>query len=113
MWKGQVVIFLDEIDSIARKKHSSEDDTTRRIKNELLRGLECISEAQHVCCVASTNVPWELDNAVVRRFERRIYVGLPEEGDREKLFQHYLGEENEMDLKEVSKNSEGLIFFYA
>ncbi len=45
---------------------------------ELLRGLECVGEATHVCCVASTNVPWELDAAVVRRFERRLCVGLPD-----------------------------------
>lgn len=88
--RAPVVIYLDEIDSLARTKRAAEDDTSRRVKNELLRGLECLSEATHVYCVASTNVPWELDVAVVRRFERRICVGLPDAQTRHQIFAHTL-----------------------
>ena len=85
--KGPVVLYLDEIDSVARVKHAGEDDTTRRTKNEFLRGLEAIEEAPNVFCMASTNVPWELDPAIVRRFERRICLDLPDLNTRKELLE--------------------------
>ena len=109
MQRGPVVIYLDEIDSLARTKHTGEDDTTRRIKNELLRGLEALEEAPNVWCVASTNTPWELDRAVVRRFERRLLVPLPGAAERAALLAHALGEEAEpaLSLAEAVRRSEG------
>ena len=40
---GRAVIFIDEIDSICRKRNSKEEETTRRIKNELLKQMDGIS----------------------------------------------------------------------
>lgn len=100
-----VVIYLDEIDSFARAKHATEDDTTRRVKNELLRGLECVQECNHVCVVASTNVPWELDGAVIRRFERRILVALPTPPTRLDMFRAQLKISDD-DLVQVVEQTE-------
>jgi SpoVK/Ycf46/Vps4 family AAA+-type ATPase len=89
---GPVVVYLDEIDSLARRRSGTEDETTRRVKNELLRGLEAIEEAPNVYCMASTNVPWDLDEAIVRRFERRLLVPMPDAGSRKSIFEKHLGE---------------------
>ncbi len=109
MQRGPVVVYLDEIDSLARTKHATEDDTTRRVKNELLRGLEALEEAPNVYCVASTNTPWELDRAIVRRFERRLLVALPDETGRRAMMTALLSGETEpqMSLDEAVRASEG------
>ncbi len=91
MRHGPVVVYLDEIDSLARARSASEDETTRRVKNELLRGLEALNEAPNTYCIASTNVPWDLDDAVIRRFERRLLVPLPDAADRKLLIESHLG----------------------
>lgn len=103
--RGPVVLYLDEIDSLARSRSASEDDTTRRVKNELLRGLEAIEETPDAYCIASTNVPWDLDDAIVRRFERRILVPLPDAETRRSLLQTRLGKEFSLD--EATALSEG------
>lgn len=41
--------------------------------------------------LGATNVPWELDPAVRRRFEKRIYIALPEAPARAKIFKLHLG----------------------
>ncbi len=109
MRRGPAVIYLDEIDSLARTKHHGEDDTTRRIKNELLRGLEALEEAPNVWCVAATNTPWELDRAVVRRFERRLLVPLPDTAERAAILARALGGEAApgLPLAEAARRAEG------
>lgn len=91
MHDGPVILYLDEIDSLARSKSGSECDTTRRIKNELLRGLDAVQDASNVWVIASTNVPWDLEVAVLRRFERRMHVPLPDAEDRRAMMMFYLG----------------------
>lgn len=83
------VIFIDEVDALASARTDSENDATRRLKNELLVRM---SEAvQGVLVLAATNVPWALDPAVRRRFERRIHVPLPEAEARAALLRIHLG----------------------
>ncbi|XP_078666140.1 vacuolar protein sorting-associated protein 4B-like isoform X1 [Branchiostoma floridae x Branchiostoma belcheri] len=88
--KGTSVIFIDEIDSICRKRTSREEEHTRRVKTELLRQMEgadtsALSEKIFLMC--ATNCPWELDSAFLRRFQRRIYVPLPDRESRKTLLQ--------------------------
>ena len=60
-----------QVDALASARTDSENDATRRLKNELL--VRMSEAAQGVLVLAATNVPWALDPAVRRRFERRAY----------------------------------------
>lgn len=65
------MIFLDEIDAFLRKRTSHEDETTRRIKCEMLHQLDSLDEYHgHVVVVAATNRPFDLDEAVVRAIKQ-------------------------------------------
>jgi vacuolar protein-sorting-associated protein 4 len=77
---GPSVIFIDEVDSICRIRSSQEEDHTRRVKTELLRQMDGINdyvEQPKWFLLCSTNCPWELDAAFLRRFQKKIYIKLP------------------------------------
>jgi vacuolar protein-sorting-associated protein 4 len=79
------VIFFDEVDSLASTRSKNESETARRIKTELLVQMQGLSDKEGIVVVAATNVPWELDPAIRRRFERRIFVPLPDCEARKKI----------------------------
>ncbi|XP_072173696.1 uncharacterized protein [Diadema setosum] len=82
---GRSVIFIDEIDSICRSRSSSEEEHTRRVKTELLRQMEGADNAaavEKIFLLCATNRPWELDSAFLRRFQKRIYIPLPDSNAR-------------------------------
>ncbi len=73
-------IFFDEIDSILSARTSQgEHEASRRMKTELLIQLDGLikSTNDRVFLLAASNLPWELDMALLRRLEKRILVGLP------------------------------------
>ncbi len=74
------IIFLDEIDSIASKRHP-ESEASRRILSTFLSemdGLHNKKSNEHVVTMAATNIPWDIDIAVLSRFGKRIYIPLPD-----------------------------------
>ena len=74
---GVQVIFIDELDGLCRKRVSTEEEHTRRIKTELLRQIENATSSS-VFLLCATNCPWELDSAFLRRFQKQVYVPLPD-----------------------------------
>ncbi|CAH0407494.1 unnamed protein product [Chilo suppressalis] len=83
-------IFLDEVDSLcAMRGADSEHEASRRFKAELLIQMDGLSAAFNrdkiIMVLAATNHPWDIDEAFRRRFEKRIYIGLPDESTRVKL----------------------------
>ncbi|CAL4076149.1 unnamed protein product [Meganyctiphanes norvegica] len=96
---GQSVIFFDEIDSLCRRRTQNEDEHTRRVKTELLRQIEGIENSgdSKVFLLGATNCPWDLDNAFLRRFQRRIYTPLPDRESRQAIISHHL---NSLELTE-------------
>ena len=122
----RAIIFIDEIDSICRKRSSKEEETTRRIKNELLKQMDGFSSTthkptttnessqqrkRHLFVLCATNCPWELDTAFLRRFSKRIYIPLPDAVTRQALFNIHLKdvtmEIEENDMKLLVERTEG------
>jgi vacuolar protein-sorting-associated protein 4 len=87
------IIVLDEMDSLGRKRTGSESETERRIKTEFLRQMDSLQLPQHrgVYIVGTTNMPWELDIAVLRRFERKVLVPMPDRNSRIEIFRMHTG----------------------
>jgi len=86
------IIFIDEIDSLCGSRNDSESESARRIKTEFLVQMNGVgNETDGILVLAATNIPWQLDAAIRRRFEKRIYIPLPEAAARGKMFQIHLG----------------------
>lgn len=72
-------------------RDSEDHEASRRLKSELLTqldGLNCTEE--RVFLLATSNIPWQLDTAMLRRFEKRILVDTPDLNARIAMLKHYL-----------------------
>jgi len=67
-------IFLDEIDSILNdRSDNNEHEASRRMKTELLIQLDGLVKTEgRVFLLAASNLPWQLDLALLRRLEKRV-----------------------------------------
>jgi len=73
------IIFVDEIDSLCGSRSEGENETSRRIKTEFLVQMNGVgNDNEGILVLGASNVPWELDAAIRRRFEKRIYIPLPD-----------------------------------
>jgi len=84
-----VIIFIDEIDALLGV-HSSEVGGEVRVRNQFLKemdGLQDKGESLHVYVIGATNKPWKLDEPFIRRFQKRIYVPLPDKKARRQLLE--------------------------
>lgn len=84
----------------------------RRVKTEILVQMQGVgSDNKNVLVLGATNLPWEIDPAVRRRFERRIYIALPDEYSRKEIVRHHLGktphELTEEDLEDIANATNG------
>ncbi|EAL65222.1 hypothetical protein ACTFIW_001825 [Dictyostelium discoideum] len=90
--KNNSVIFIDEVDSLCSSRNDQESESARRIKTEFLIQMNGVgNDSDGILVLAATNIPWGLDLAIRRRFEKRIYIGLPEPQARAKMFQIHIG----------------------
>ncbi|NJE04688.1 ATP-binding protein [Thermococcus sp. M36] len=79
--KAPSIVFLDEIDALTTRRSNDTSEATRRMLSTLLTELEGFHEGgdeKLVLTLAATNTPWDLDEAVLSRFPKRIYVPLPD-----------------------------------
>ncbi|CAL4906156.1 unnamed protein product [Urochloa decumbens] len=107
------VIFVDEVDSLLAKRGSPvEHEAMRKMKNEFMVNWDGIrtKEQERILVLGATNRPYDLDDAVIRRFPRRIMVSLPDSSNREKILKVLLCKEAlapDVDLKSVANDTEG------
>ncbi|CAG5867268.1 unnamed protein product [Menidia menidia] len=87
-------IFLDELESVMGQRGSSlggEHEGSRRMKTELLVQMDGLAKSDDLVFVlAASNLPWELDHAMLRRLEKRILVSLPSSPARQAMISHWL-----------------------
>lgn len=82
------IIFIDEIDSMCGARGEGESEASRRIKTEFLVQMNGVgNDVTGILVLGATNIPWALDSAIRRRFEKRIYIPLPESNARSRIFQ--------------------------
>ncbi|ALU11485.1 ATPase AAA [Ignicoccus islandicus DSM 13165] len=106
-----VVIFIDEVDSLLGT-YSNEVGGEVRARNQFLKemdGLQDKGERYFVYVIAATNKPWKLDEGFIRRFEKRIYIPLPDEEARRRLIEKTLARlnHNGIDVEELVRLTEG------
>lgn len=122
------ILFIDELDGLCRKRTCDENDHTRRykygdwmysfteptfyrIKTELMCELSKTDMHGNVIIIGATNCPWDLDPAFLRRFQKKVYVPLPNAEERVELFR-LLTEKTEIinnpdELEQLINISEG------
>ncbi|EZG47687.1 putative vacuolar sorting ATPase [Gregarina niphandrodes] len=107
------IIFIDEIDSVCSTRADREPDSIRRVKTQFLIQMNQLEKSDKLVLVlGATNIPWDLDSACLRRFQKRVYVGLPDLDARRDLFMAGLKQERHLlgsgDFEELARRSEGL-----
>jgi vacuolar protein-sorting-associated protein 4 len=112
--KAPSLIFIDEIDSVAtRRGEGAESGGERRVKTQLLSEIQGIktSHEKPLLVLGATNRPWDLDAAMLSRFEKKVYVPLPDLPARAAIFQiHTAGVNSALsdeDFIELGARSEG------
>jgi len=88
------VVFLDEFESLCGKRDASDTGAERRILSTLLSELDGMDQKGrtdiYVLTIAATNRPWDLDPAVLSRFEKKILIPLPDAVTRERILKIHL-----------------------
>lgn len=119
------VVFIDEVDSVAGARGGSgEHEASRRVKTELMVQMDGVGEAsaagggegdeeganKTVIVLAASNLPWELDDALRRRLEKRILIPLPTQKGREELFSINMRDielAEDVDVEALAQQTEG------
>ena len=114
--KSPCIIFIDEIDAIGRARgknnFSGGNDERENTLNQLLTEMDGFGTNEHVIVMAATNRADVLDRALMRagRFDRIIYVDLPELTEREAIFEVHLKgikTDDSVDVGLLSKQTPG------
>lgn len=115
--KSPSIIFIDEIDAIGRARgksnFSGSNDERENTLNQLLTEMDGFGTNTNVIVLAATNRADILDKALMRagRFDRQIYVDLPDVKEREEIFEVHLRPlkkvDNELDVEFLAKQTPG------
>lgn len=109
------IVFLDEIETIAGTRGLGHDATDKMITSILtvLDGTKTKKNLTQPVTIAATNLPWMLDPALLSRFDKRIYIGLPTERSIADIIRINLRGftlDKSMDLKKLSKTCRHRLF---
>lgn len=109
------IIFIDEIDAVGRQRGTGlggGHDEREQTLNQLLVEMDGFTNNEGVIVMAATNRADILDNALLRpgRFDRRVYMGLPDIKGREEILKvHARGKPlgDDVDLKSIARGTAG------
>ncbi len=113
---GRAIIFIDEIDSIGRKRGAGlggGHDEREQTLNQMLNEMDGFEATEGIVMMAATNRPDVLDPALLRpgRFDRQVVVTLPELEDRRKILDVHVRHKRlapDIDLEVVARGTPGM-----
>lgn len=110
--KSPCIIFVDEVDSLCGARGDGESESSRRIKTEFLVQMQGVGNNNTgLLVLGATNIPWQLDSAIRRRFEKRVYIPLPDNIARTTMFKLHMGQIrhnlNEKDFQSLGQMADG------
>src|SRR5437762_9149692 len=110
----RAIIFIDEIESLIPARRDEGSSVMQRVVPQILQGMEGFDDkaVSPILFMGATNVPWQLDPAVLRpgRFDEKIYIPLPDIEARRKMLDIYLGKRplaGDVDLDALARRTEG------
>lgn len=83
---GSVILFIDEVDSLATSRESGLHEATRRILSTLLRKIDSFESDGEVLVICATNRKKDLDPALISRTDLSIRFELPDASTRSQIF---------------------------
>ena len=110
--KKPAIIFFYEIDSVMGRKHDESEVISRFQKEFLIQMQDKSNDNEEILVLSESNYPWALDPAIIKIFQKKIYIPLPEFDDRIKLIQlklkdipNTLNDQQIKDLAEYTSSS--------
>jgi transitional endoplasmic reticulum ATPase len=111
----RAIIFIDEIEALVPARKDEGSSVMQRVVPQILQGMEGFDKkvGRPILFMGATNVPWQLDPAVLRpgRFDEKVYVPLPDRAARRKLLEIHLARRPlapDVDLDALAGRLEGL-----
>jgi len=108
------IIFIDEIEALVPARRDEGSSVMQRVVPQLLQGMEGFDKknVSPILFMGATNVPWQLDPAVLRpgRFDEKIYIPLPDVEARRKLLDIHLSKrplDDSIDLNGLAQRLDG------
>ena len=90
------IIFIDEIDAVGKARGGMRNDERESTLNELLTQMDGFEDSSGVIVIGATNKIDVIDEALLRsgRFDRRVFIPMPDIADRVKILKIYLKDKN-------------------
>ncbi len=104
----RVILFLDEIDSLAGSRESGMFEATRRVLSVLLRKIDGFDSRNGILTIGATNRKEDLDRALLSRFDHVVLFPLPAGKERASIFSAYARHLSSADLVSLADASAGL-----
>ena len=105
------VIFLDEFDALTPHRGGGESGAERRIVSTLLAELDGMASKgrdDYVLTIAATNTPWDIDQAILSRFEKKIHIPLPDAPARARILEINMeGHQSQLSWADLVAQTEG------